>query len=113
MKPEDISLYWESVVDNMVDGLLIVDTEGTIVFINPAAEKITGYKNEEVAGHPCTVFESDTCMMQTTDGKIKSCNLFKHGEGIPATLHHQEKGRYQRLSIEERHRSKGSKRRML
>ena len=79
MKPEDCSLYWESVVDNMVDGLLIVDTEGTIIFINPAAEIITGYKKEEVVGLPCTVFESDTCMLSTPNGTVKRCNLFEQG----------------------------------
>jgi two-component system, NtrC family, response regulator HydG len=80
MRPEDCSLYWESVVDNMVDGLLIVDTEGTVVFINPSAEEITGYRREEVVGLPCTVFESDTCMLSTRDGQVKHCNLFKMGK---------------------------------
>ena len=80
VKPEDCSLYWESVVETMVDGLLIVDTEGIIVFINPAAEEITGYKKEEVVGLPCTVFEGDTCMVQTAEGKIKHCNLFRQGK---------------------------------
>ncbi len=80
MKPDDCSLYWESVVDNMLDGLLIVDTEGTIVFINPSAEDITGYRREEVVGLPCTVFESDTCMLSTRDGQVKHCNLFKMGK---------------------------------
>jgi len=79
MEPEDCSLYWESVVDNMVDVLLIVDTEGTIMFINPAAEIITGYKKEEVVGLPCTVFESDTCMLSTPNGTVKRCNLFEQG----------------------------------
>jgi two-component system response regulator HydG len=80
LRPEDCSLYWESVVETMVDGLLIVDTEGTIVFINPAAEQITGYKKEEVVGLPCTVFEGDTCMQQISEGKVKHCNLFKMGK---------------------------------
>jgi len=57
MRPEDCSLYWESVLETMVDGLLILDTEGTIVFINPAAEEITGYKKEEVVGRPCTLWK--------------------------------------------------------
>ena len=80
MKPDDCSLYWESVVDNMLDGLLIVDTEGTIVFINPSAEDITGYRREEVVGLPCTVFESDTCMLRTREGQVKHCNLFQVGK---------------------------------
>jgi two-component system, NtrC family, response regulator HydG len=79
MKPDECFLYWESVVNTMDDGLLIVDTEGTVMFINPAAENMTGYKKEEVVGLPCTVFESDTCMLSTPQGTVKRCNLFEQG----------------------------------
>lgn len=79
MNQEECFLYWESVVDTMDNGLLIVDTEGIIIFINPAAEAITGYSKGEVVGLPCTVFESDTCMLSTGKGKIKKCNLFEQG----------------------------------
>ncbi len=77
---DDCFIYWESVVNTMVDGLLIVDTEGNVVYVNPAAEEITGYRKEEVIGLPCTVFESDTCMLSTMKGKVKNCNLFKEGQ---------------------------------
>lgn len=77
---DDCFIYWESVVNTMVDGLLIVDTEGNVVYVNPAAEEITGYRKEEVIGLPCTVFESDTCMLSTMKGKVKHCNLFKEGQ---------------------------------
>jgi PAS domain S-box-containing protein len=79
MNPDECFLYWESVVNTMDDGLLIVDTEGTVMFINPAAENMTGYKKEEVVGLPCTVFESDTCMLSTPNGTVKRCNLFEQG----------------------------------
>lgn len=82
MNQEECILYWESVVDTMDDGLLIVDTEGIIMFINPAAEEMTGYTKGEVVGLPCTVFESDTCMLSTTKGKVKRCNLFEQGRVI-------------------------------
>lgn len=39
-----------TIVDNIVDGLLIIDKKGVIQEINPAAEAIFGYKEAEVAG---------------------------------------------------------------
>ena len=76
---EQTHLYWESVVDTMAEGLFIVDTEGVIVFLNPAAERITGYTREEVLGQPCSVFESETCLAcKESDGAF-SCGLFLKG----------------------------------
>ena len=72
MKPEDCSLYWESVVETMADGLLIVDTEGTIVFINPAAEEITGYKKEEVVGCPAPSLKAIPACSKPPRGKSNS-----------------------------------------
>ncbi len=80
MNLDECTIYWDSVVDTMAEGLFIVDTEGTILSMNPAAEKITGYKREEVIGRQCTVFESDTCMMATERGPIKRCRLFEQGK---------------------------------
>lgn len=79
MNRDECFLYWETVVNTMDNGLLIVDTEGIIMFINPAAEVITGYSKGEVVGLPCTVFESDTCMLLTSKGMVKKCNLFEQG----------------------------------
>jgi len=80
MNMDECTIYWDSVVDTMAEGLFIVDTEGTILSMNPAAEKITGYRREEVIGRQCTVFESDTCMMATEKGPIKRCRLFEMGK---------------------------------
>ncbi|MFH1036358.1 MAG: sigma 54-interacting transcriptional regulator [Pseudomonadota bacterium] len=76
---EQCHLYWLSVVDTMSEGLLIVDTNGVVVFINPAAENITGYRREEVLGRSCTVFESETCLAcKGPDGGL-ACGLFQEG----------------------------------
>lgn len=35
-----------------LDAVLLVDTDGRVVDLNPAAEKILGYSRDQVAGHP-------------------------------------------------------------
>jgi PAS domain S-box-containing protein len=76
---EQAHLYWESVVNTMAEGLFIVDTEGVVVFINPAAERITGYTRDEVLGRPCSVFESETCLACSSVNGQFSCGLFEKG----------------------------------
>lgn len=40
----------KSVIDNVVDGLVIIDQNGLLETFNPAAERIFGYRAEEVLG---------------------------------------------------------------
>ncbi|MEK7196179.1 MAG: sigma 54-interacting transcriptional regulator, partial [Nitrospirota bacterium] len=67
------------VFETMRDGLMIVDTEGIILFFNKAAEEITGYRKNEVMGKSCTMLDSDTCVVLTESGRQRSCDLFKTG----------------------------------
>ncbi len=46
---EDIQLL-NAVVDGMIDGLVIIDTKGTIVKVNPATAKLFGYHADEILG---------------------------------------------------------------
>jgi PAS domain-containing protein len=39
----DIAKCWKTIVDTLQDGLMVVDSGGNIVAVNPAAEKLTGY----------------------------------------------------------------------
>ncbi len=72
-------LYWQSVVNTMAEGLFIVDTKGIVVFMNPAAERISGYTSEEVLGRSCDFFESETCRAcHNPDGSL-NCGLFEKG----------------------------------
>jgi PAS domain S-box-containing protein len=68
-----------NVLETMRDGVMIVDDESNIVFLNKAAEEITGYTNPEVRGRQCTLLDSDTCVVLTPEGIQKKCALFKDG----------------------------------
>ncbi len=43
----DISRYWKTIVDTLQDGLMVIDPQGTILAVNPAAERLTGYEAAE------------------------------------------------------------------
>ncbi|MEW5913091.1 MAG: sigma 54-interacting transcriptional regulator [Thermodesulfobacteriota bacterium] len=75
----DCGHYWQSVVDTMAEGLFVVDTRGQVIFINQAAERITGYQREEVLGKPCCMFESETCLACRDQEGRMACGLFEKG----------------------------------
>jgi two-component system response regulator HydG len=68
-----------NVFESMRDGLMIMDSDGIIVYFNKAAEKITEYSREEIYGNPCTVLDTDTCVILTESGRQRCCNLFEEG----------------------------------
>jgi len=43
-------LRQRSIVENIIDGLITIDSKGTVTSFNPAASKIFGYSTEEVLG---------------------------------------------------------------
>jgi diguanylate cyclase (GGDEF)-like protein/PAS domain S-box-containing protein len=45
--------FFKDLLDNLYDGVYFVDKNRIITFWNKAAEKITGYKSEEVLGKGC------------------------------------------------------------
>jgi len=75
----DCGHYWQSVVDTMAEGLFVVDTRGQVIFINQAAERITGYNRDEVLGRPCCMFESETCLACRDQEGRMACGLFEKG----------------------------------
>ena len=67
------------VLDNLDVGIFTVNRGGLITFFNKAAEKISGYKKDQVLGEPCTtIFEgndaTDICLLKDSidDGKTRS-----------------------------------------
>lgn len=76
---EDLSRYWKTIVDTMMDGLIVVDTEGIIVSANRAVEELTGYKHRELIGKPCTILGCNLCLAYDSDGIRKKCELFNFG----------------------------------
>jgi len=68
-----------TVFETMRDGLMVIDTDGNILFFNKAAEEITGFNRGEVMGKSCVILDSDTCVVLTESGRQRKCNLFKEG----------------------------------
>ncbi|MEZ4527502.1 MAG: sigma 54-interacting transcriptional regulator [Desulfobacterales bacterium] len=77
MSEKEISRYWKTIVETMVDGLMVVDPTGIIVAVNSAMEKLTGYSRAELVGKPCSVLGCDVCAKERSDGLDKHCTLFK------------------------------------
>ena len=57
----DSSKYWKEIIDTIQDGLMVIDTEGNILAMNPAAEKLTGYTKEELIGRNCRTLNCTGC----------------------------------------------------
>jgi two-component system response regulator HydG len=72
--------YWQTVIDTMLEGLMLVDPDGKIIFVNPAFEQLSGYSKAEVEGQTCEILGCDTCFGTRREGKDKYCALFKEGK---------------------------------
>ena len=72
--------YWQTVIDTMLEGLMLVDPDGKIVFVNHAFEQLSGYKKNEVEGRSCEILGCDTCFGTREEGEDKYCALFKEGK---------------------------------
>lgn len=68
-----------NILETMTDGIMVVDKDGNILFLNRSAEDMTGYKRDEVIGRQCSILDTSTCMIQTESGKQKQCSLFQDG----------------------------------
>ena len=71
--------FWKTVIDTMLDGLLIVDPEGIILAVNQAMEELSGYRREELVGRPCTILKCHLCLDALTSGRCRECELFIQG----------------------------------
>jgi two-component system response regulator HydG len=68
---------WKTIIDTMHEGLMLVDPQGRIRFVNQSLEQMTGYSNEELVGKSCEIFCGDQCSKVRADGFDKYCALFK------------------------------------
>ncbi len=72
----DISSFWETIVNTLHDGLLVVDARGTILNVNPAAEKLTGYRAEELVGQNCRILNCTGCQIYARGSGEDWCSLY-------------------------------------
>lgn len=79
MDAQKLPMYLREIINPMIDGLLLLSPEGTILMVNRAMEEISGYSREELIGQPCSILHWDTCQMGFSQGKGCSCELFDVG----------------------------------
>ncbi len=82
MENSNFGQYWETVVDTMMDGVIVVDNDCTILTSNRALEEMTGYDKKALAGQPCTILGCDVCVSDNAQAKGErkgNCDLFAKG----------------------------------
>ncbi len=77
MFEKELSRYWQTIIETMADGLMVVDPTGIIVSVNSAMEHLTGYSRAEIVGRSCSMLGCDVCAKERTEGLDKHCALFK------------------------------------
>jgi PAS domain S-box-containing protein len=75
----DISKYWKTIVDTLQDGLMVVDPKGNIIAANPAAERVTGYRADELIGKSCRILNCTGCKIIGKGAGTQWCALFNKG----------------------------------
>ena len=70
--------YGKAILDIMQEGLIVVDPNGDILDLNPAASKMLGYESEELIGKSCRVLNCTGCEIYKKDHRGKWCSLFKN-----------------------------------
>lgn len=95
-----MDIDYKSLIENIFDGLYLVDKDRSIIYWNQVAEKITGYRSEEVIGRRCRdnilVHVDDNgqslchgrCPLQATiqDGAFRDAEVYlqhKDGHRVP------------------------------
>ena len=76
----DIANHWKTIVNTLQDGLMVVDPSGTILFMNPAAEKLTGYSAAELNGASCRVLNCTGCVIHGKGPGKDWCGLYSKGD---------------------------------
>ena len=75
----DLSKYWKTIVDTLQDGVMVVNTGGRVMALNPAAERLTGYKADELIGQSCRMLDCTGCEIYGKGLGEEWCGLFVKG----------------------------------
>jgi two-component system response regulator HydG len=111
MFEEEVDRYWKTIVDTIRDGIVVVDTTGSILSVNKALETITNYSHQELVGQKCSILNCSVynlarekcgehwCLLFKTGAmNMRRCTIMrKDGTYVPvlknASLLHDSKGR--------------------
>jgi PAS domain S-box-containing protein len=76
----EIAKHWETIVNTLRDGLMVIDPAGTILFMNPAAEGLTGYADGELIGRSCRELNCTGCEIYGHGIGAQWCGLYARGD---------------------------------
>jgi two-component system, NtrC family, response regulator HydG len=111
MFEEEVDRYWKTIVDTIRDGIMVVDTSGSILSVNKALEGMTDYSHQELIGQKCSILNcsifnlarekcgSHWCLLFKTGAmNMRRCTIMRRdGTYVPvlknASLLHDSKGR--------------------
>jgi two-component system response regulator HydG len=111
MFEEEVDRYWKTIVDTIRDGLMVVDTTGSILSVNKALQMMTDYSHQELIGQKCSILNCSVfnlarekcgdhwCLLfKTGSMNMRRCTVMrKDGTYVPvlknASLLHDSKGR--------------------
>jgi len=79
MNETEINRYLKQIINTLNEGIMVVGTDGTILMVNEAFERLTGYTFEEIMGRPCTLLRCDACERFRVKGAEFWCALFRYG----------------------------------
>jgi two-component system response regulator HydG len=71
MDQREMVNFWKTIVDTMMDGLIVVDSDGMIVAVNPATEQLTGFMREELIGSQCAILNCDHCSARSSGTELR------------------------------------------
>ncbi|MBC8419182.1 MAG: sigma 54-interacting transcriptional regulator [Desulfobacteraceae bacterium] len=71
--------YYKEIFETIADALMVVGPDGTILVVNGAMERLSGYAREELMGASCTILDCDACELILSETKEKWCVLFETG----------------------------------
>jgi len=75
----ELSRYWKTIVDTLHDGVMVVDPKGQVVAMNPAAERLTGYGEDELKGQSCRILDCTGCRIIGKGPAEQWCGLYADG----------------------------------
>ncbi len=81
MNDHEMNIFWKKIVDTINDGLMFIGPEGSILMVNKAFERLTGYTSKQAIGMSCDMLGCDACeqTMQTRKESVW-CKLFEEGQ---------------------------------
>jgi two-component system, NtrC family, response regulator HydG len=80
MFEEEVDRYWKTIVDTIRDGVMVVDTTGSILSVNRALEMMTGYSHQELIGQKCSILNCSIFNLAREKCGDHWCLLFKTGD---------------------------------